>query len=389
MSLRLLARTAAASAAALYAYASSADVYQGPLGRCIRSLEPERAHRLAVLLAKWQLAAPRLPFVPRPQDSPRLRSQVWGLPFSNPVGLAAGFDKHAEAMVGLFDVGFGFIEIGSVTPQAQQGNPRPRVFRLPEDRAVINRYGFNSVGVETVHDRLVRYDSGGRYQHLTGPLGVNIGKNRDTAPEDAVEDYLKVLLRLGDLAEYVVINVSSPNTPGLRSLQAADDLRALLSPLLLARDRLVYRPPLLVKIAPDLSDEQLRDICQVVEQLGVEGLIISNTTVSREGLKSQSPCAEEKGGLSGRPLRELSTEIVRKAYGFTGGRIPIIGVGGIECGQDAYDKIRAGACLVQIYTALIYQGPRLVQRIKDELDELLKRDGFESVADAVGADHRS
>ncbi|CAN8064730.1 unnamed protein product [Agarophyton chilense] len=386
MSLRLFARTAAASVAALYAYAASADVYQGPLGRYLHSLDPERAHRIAVLLAKSRLAAPRLPFVPRPHDSPRLLSHVWGLPFHNPVGLAAGFDKHAEAMVGLFDVGFGFIEIGSVTPVAQEGNERPRVFRLTEDRAVINRYGFNSVGMETVSQRLEMYDSGGRFQHLMGPLGVNIGKNRQTAPEDAVEDYLKVLLRLGDLAEYVVVNVSSPNTPGLRSLQAADELRALLSPLLLARDQLVYRPPLLVKIAPDLSDEQLRAICLVVEQLGVDGLVISNTTVSRPNLKS--PLAEEKGGLSGRPLRDLSTTIIRKAYQFTGGRVPIVGVGGIECGHDAYDKIRAGACLVQLYTALIYQGPRLVQRIKDELDELLKKDGYESVADAVGADHR-
>lgn len=387
MSLRFFARSAVASAAALYTYAATADVYQGPVARYMAAIDPERAHRLALWLVKHHLAVPRLPFVPRPVDSPRLRTSVWGLSFANPVGLAAGFDKHAEAMSGLFHIGFGFVEVGSVTPRPQPGNPRPRLFRLAQDAAVINRYGFNSHGMNVVHDRLSSYDSGGRYQHLMGPLGVNLGKNRDTAPHNAVHDYAAVLLRLGDLAEYVVVNVSSPNTPHLRSLQNASQLTDLLRPLLLIRDQLLYRPPLLVKIAPDMCDQQLREVCDVVRELNVDGIIIANTTVSRQGLKSAH--AIEPGGLSGRPLKQLSTELIRKAYAFTDGGVPIVGVGGIESGQDAYDKIRAGASLVQLYTALVYHGPRLVQRIKDELDALLERDGFECVADAVGADHRA
>ncbi|PXF41768.1 Dihydroorotate dehydrogenase (quinone), mitochondrial [Gracilariopsis chorda] len=387
MSLRFFARAAAASAAALYTYAATADLYQGPVARYMASIDPERAHRLALWFTKHHLAVPRLPFLPRPPDPPRLRTAVWGLSFSNPVGLAAGFDKHAEAMAGLFALGFGFVEVGSVTPRAQPGNPPPRLFRLPQDAAVINRYGFNSDGMHVVFDRLSKYDSGGRSQHLMGPLGVNLAKNRHTEPQNAVDDYAAVLLRLGDLAEYVVVNVSSPNTPGLRSLQNTEQLTHLLRPLLLIRDQLLYRPPLLVKIAPDMCDQQLRDVCKVVRHLNVDGIIISNTTVSREGLKS--PNAIEPGGLSGRPLKRLSTELIRKAYAFTEGAVPIVGVGGIENGQDAYDKIRAGASLVQLYTALVYHGPRLVQRVKAELDALLERDGFESVADAVGADHRA
>lgn len=384
-SLLRLGRISAASAGAAYAYLATCDIYAGPIGSYMSNLDPERAHNLAIWFAKHNLTTVRLPFIPTPTDPPRLSSTVWGMQFSNPIGLAAGFDKHAEAMPGLFKMGFGFVEVGSVTPKPQPGNPSPRVFRLKEDRAVINRYGFNSHGADVVAERLFTYDSGGPKQHLMGVLGVNLGKNKNTPEEAAVHDYLIGLEKLGDMAEYVVVNVSSPNTPGLRALQGKERLRKLLVPILDARNRLMYRPPIVVKIAPDLTDEELADIADIALELHVDGLIVSNTTISREGLRSSHK--DEKGGLSGRPLRELSTQVVRKMYRLTEGRIPIVGVGGVESGQDAYEKIRAGASLVQLYTALTYYGPKLVTRIKDELALLLERDGFENVRDAVGVDH--
>lgn len=378
--------TIAAGATAGLTYLSEADPYAGPIGRYIQSLEPERAHDLAIKLARYKLVSPRLPFRPPATDPPQLSTQVWGMKFSNPIGLAAGFDKHAEAMSGLFSIGFGFIEVGSVTPLPQPGNEKPRVFRLVEDRGIINRYGFNSVGAEEVHRRLYHYDNGGRNQHHMGILGVNLGKNKHTSEENAVNDYLVGLQKLGDVAEYIVINVSSPNTPGLRALQGKERLRRLLSPILQARDELVYRPPIIVKIAPDLTDEEIEDICDVALEVRIDGIIVSNTTLDRTGLKSEH--AEEKGGLSGRPLREKSTDVLRKVYRMTDGKIPLVGVGGVECAEDAYEKIRAGASLVQLYTALTYQGPRVIPRIKKGLTELLKKDGYLSVAEAVGADHR-
>lgn len=382
--LRRLFFGAAATTAVAYAYISTTDIYSGPLGHCIRRLDPERAHELAIQLAKLNLARPRLPFFNSRTDSERLASTVWGIPFSNPVGLAAGFDKHAEAMRGLFAIGFGFVEIGSVTPRPQPGNERPRVFRLVEDAAVINRYGFNSHGADVVAERLYYYDYGGADTNRMGVLGVNLGKNKDTPEERAVDDYMEGLRKMGDMAEYVVVNVSSPNTPGLRRLQGEERLRGLLEPLLDVRDKLMYRPPILLKIAPDLSDTELEEIARVALELKLDGLVVCNTTIKRDGLRSE--WREEKGGLSGRPLKKLSTEIVRKMYRLTGGALPIVGVGGIENGQDAYDKIKAGASLVQLYTALIFQGPWVVSKIKKELDQLLERDGFKNVADAVGAD---
>lgn len=385
-SLRAALGTATAATAAGYAYFATNDVYAGPLGRVIQSLDPENAHNLAIALARRNLAAPpKLPFSRAPTP-PCLGTTLWGMRFANPIGLAAGFDKHAEAIPGLFAMGFGFVEVGSVTPEPQDGNPRPRVFRLKEDGAVINRYGFNSHGSRVVAGRLFRYDMGGNQQHRMGVLGVNLGKNKDTPEEEAVDDYVKGVQRLGDFAEYIVVNVSSPNTPGLRRLQGCERLRRLLRPVLKARDQLVYRPPVLVKIAPDLSDGELRDIAKVALELGLDGLIVCNTTVSRDGLRSE--LREEKGGLSGRPLRERSTEVVRRVYQLTEGRVPIVGVGGVESGKDAYEKIRAGASLVQLYTALAYHGPWLIPRMKTELAELLERDGFDSVVDAVGADHK-
>lgn len=382
--LRRLLFGAAATTTIAYTYACTTDIYSSPLGYFIRRLDPERAHELAIQLLKLNLVHPRLPFFNPRADSERLASVVWGIPFSNPIGLAAGFDKHAEAMRGLFAIGFGFVEVGSVTPRPQPGNERPRVFRLVEDRAVINRYGFNSHGADVVAERLYRYDYGGADTDRMGVLGVNLGKNKDTPEERAVDDYVDAMKKMGDMAEYIVVNVSSPNTPGLRRLQGEDRLRGLLEPLLIVREKLMYRPPILLKIAPDLSDTELEEIARVALELDLDGLVVCNTTIRRDGLRSE--WREEKGGLSGRPLKAMSTEIVRKMYRLTEGAMPIVGVGGIENGQDAYDKIKAGASLVQFYTALIFQGPWVVTRIKKELDRLLERDGFKSVADAVGTD---
>ncbi|XP_019852949.1 PREDICTED: dihydroorotate dehydrogenase (quinone), mitochondrial-like isoform X2 [Amphimedon queenslandica] len=304
----------------------------------VRLMDPERAHRAAVRLANW---APST----HVEDEKILNTQVWGLSFSNPIGMAAGFDKHGEAYVGLFKVGFGFVEIGSVTPHPQPGNSRPRVFRLNEDKAVINRYGFNSDGHYIVKERIMKWAEQ-KKQFPRRQLGVNLGKNKTST--DAVDDYVQGIRELGGHADYIVINISSPNTPGLRSLQV------------------------LVKIAPDLNDSDKEDIAEVVirKEGGADGIIICNTTVSRENLKSSH--RSEAGGLSGEPLKGLSTQLIQEMYQLTKGKVPIIGVGGVSSGQDAYDKIRAGASLVQLYTGLVYEGPPLVGRIKKELALLLK-----------------
>ncbi len=341
----------------------------------LRALSPERAHDLTL----WALRRGLAP-VERLADDPRLAVELWGLHFANPVGLAAGFDKNAAAVGPLFGLGFGFVEIGSVTPRPQAGNPRPRVFRLPEDRAVINRLGFNNAGLEAVEQRLKHW----RARGPGGPLGVNLGKNRDTA--DALGDYVAGARRLGPLADYLVVNVSSPNTPGLRALQGRAELERLIAGVRAALQDVVERPPpLLVKIAPDLTEADKADIAAVAREQGLDGLIVSNTTIARPaGLRGAA--RGEAGGLSGRPLFAPSTALLGEIRVLTGGRVPLIGVGGVASGADAYAKIRAGAALVQLYSALIYEGPRLVGRIKRELADLLRRDGFQSVAAAVGAD---
>ena len=307
-----------------------------------------------------------------------LRAQVMGQEYSNPIGLAAGFDKHAEVPDALLGLGFGFVEVGSVTPRAQPGNPRPRVFRLDEDRAVINRYGFNSEGLEVAAGRL-RRRIGRR-----GIVGVNIGANKDS--DDPIADYVEGVSKLDGLAAYFVVNVSSPNTPGLRTLQARDSLDALFDRVLAAHGESVVdiRSPLLVKIAPDLSPEECREIAEVVLARGVDGLIISNTTTARPAL--QSDHRGETGGLSGVPLFEPSTRLLAEMYRLTEGRIALIGAGGIASGQDAYLKIKAGASLVQLYTALVFEGPRLIGQIKRDLASLLAADGYENVSQAVGVD---
>ncbi|XP_023565159.1 dihydroorotate dehydrogenase (quinone), mitochondrial isoform X2 [Octodon degus] len=343
-------------------------------------LDGESAHRLAVRVTSLGLL-PRATF----QDSDMLEVRVLGHKFRNPVGIAAGFDKHGEAVDGLFKLGFGFVEVGSVTPQPQEGNPRPRIFRLPEDKAVINRCGFNSQGLLAVERRLRARQQ--RQTRLTAdglPLGINLGKNKTS--QDAAADYAEGIRVLGPLADYLVVNVSSPNTPGLRSLQGKAELRRLLTK---ERDALrrAQKPAVLLKIAPDLTAQDKEDIASVVRELGIDGLIVTNTTVSRPaGL--QGALRTETGGLSGKPLRDLSTQMIREMYALTQGRIPIIGVGGVSSGQDAMDKIQAGASLVQLYTALTYGGPPVVGRVKRELEALLKEQGFSTVTEAIGADHR-
>ncbi|XP_066493433.1 dihydroorotate dehydrogenase (quinone), mitochondrial isoform X2 [Tiliqua scincoides] len=347
-----------------------------------RLVGPEASHLLAVRLVA-------LGIVPRTNqvDSGMLEMEVFGRCFRNPVGLAAGFDKHGEAVDGLYKMGFGFVEVGSVTPEPQEGNPRPRVFRLPEDQAIINRYGFNSHGHAMVARRLqARQETQHRLSAAGMPLGINLGKNK--ASVDAAADYTAGVRVLGPLADYVVVNVSSPNTPGLRDLQGKAELRLLLAKVLAERDSLAseHKPAVLVKIAPDLTAQDKRDIASVVCELGVDGLVVTNTTVSRPNTLCGA-LRGEGGGLSGAPLRQLSTQTVREMYSLTQGQVPIIGVGGVCSGQDALEKIRAGASLVQLYTGLTYHGPPLVGAVKQELEVLLREQGFQSVKEAVGADH--
>ncbi|WP_374369911.1 quinone-dependent dihydroorotate dehydrogenase [Dongia sp.] len=343
-------------------------------------LDAENAHRLAVRA----LAATPAQAGSSAEDV-MLRQILWGRSFPNPLGLAAGFDKNAEAYRGAFGLGFGFVEIGSVTPRPQAGNPRPRLFRLIHDRAVINRMGFNNDGMARVAERLRARD------RKAGILGINLGKNKET--EDAAADYELGVATLGPLADYLVINVSSPNTPGLRALQGKAPLAALVDRVRVARDALAAdisktQPPLLLKIAPDLTAEDRVDIAEVALTHGLDGLIISNTTISRPAHLAPA-FAGEAGGLSGAPLFAMSTALLRDMYRLIEGRLPLIGVGGIASAADAYAKIRAGASLVQLYSALVYEGPGLPARIVAELPALLARDGFKSIGEAVGADHRS
>ncbi|XP_039289319.1 dihydroorotate dehydrogenase (quinone), mitochondrial [Nilaparvata lugens] len=357
-------------------YKGNEKYYENVLLPLVHKLDPELSHKLAVFVSKYQLL-PQSKY----KDPAELLSRVWHLSFSNPVGVAAGFDKHAEAVVGLAQVGFGFVEIGSVTPLSQPGNPKPRVFRLSDNHAIINRYGFNSEGFDVVYDRLQTL----RSNNYKGIIGVNLGKNK-TSPAP-IEDYVKGVQKFGHLADYLVINISSPNTPGLRDWQEKEQLRALLSELVKARDSLGIepRPLLLLKLAPDLSSQEVTDIVQVLQdkKCRVDGLVISNTTIARDD-SLIGPHVHEVGGLSGRPLTQRSTEMISQVYKLTKGQIPIIGVGGVFTGQDAYDKIKAGASLIQLYTSFVYHGPPRIERIKKELHELLQSDGYRSIQEAVG-----
>ncbi len=337
------------------------------------ALPPEAAHRMTL----WGLRAGLAPRR-RDRDDPILATRIWDRDFANPIGLAAGFDKDAVAVRPLLDLGFGFVEVGGVTPRPQPGNPRPRVFRLPEQGALINRLGLNSAGMETVAANLAGRGAG-------GPVGVNLGRNKDSA--DAAADYRALVSRFAGLADFLVVNVSSPNTPGLRALQGREALAELVSAILEARAETGRRTPLLVKIAPDLNREDRADIAAVARDTGIDGLVVSNTTVARpDGLPPG--LAAEAGGLSGRPLMAPSTALLAEMAQLTEGRLPLIGVGGVASGADAYAKIRAGASLVQLYTALVYGGPALITEIKRELAARLRADGFSSVQEAVGAGQR-
>lgn len=338
------------------------------LSPLLRRMDAERAHRLAVLALRLGLAGRAAA-----ADHPALATRVMGLPFANPIGLAAGFDKDAAAVRGLSRLGFGFVETGTVTPRPQPGNPGPRVFRLPEDRAVINRYGMNGLGLAAYAARLA-----GLPRRRRVPVGANVGINKDGA--DPERDYPALVAAVAPHADYVVINVSSPNTPGLRDLQGEARLGSILGAIASA---VPQRPPLLVKVAPDLPEAGLEAVIEAAVAHGVEGLIVGNTTVSRpETLRSRH--AAEPGGLSGAPLLALSTAVLARAHRLAGGRLVLVGCGGVSTGADVLAKLRAGAQLVQLYTAFAYSGPALVGRLKAELLEAMRREGFRTVGEAVG-----
>lgn len=330
----------------------------------LNRLDPETAHGLA-------LRGLRTPFAPQPGPvhSPRLETRIAGLTFPNPVGLAAGFDKNATALAPLMRSGFGFIEVGAATPEPQPGNPRPRLFRLRRDHAAINRFGFNNDGIEAIADRLADRPEG-------IPVGLNIGANKDSA--DRARDFAKVMKAARTVVDFATVNVSSPNTERLRDLQGADALRGLLAGVMAERGSV----PVFLKIAPDLGDAEIAEIAGVATEAGIAGIIATNTTLSRDGLVSRRK--GEKGGLSGRPLFVPSTRVLARLYSETGGAMPLIGVGGVSSAADAYAKIRAGASAVQLYTAMVFQGLSLAERIPRGLEEMLVNDGYSTVADAVG-----
>ena len=386
---------------------------------------PETAHQIALFSARYGLAPIFRPSAKEQETS--LSTNVFGLTFSNPIGLAAGFDKNGTSILGMQNMGFGFVEIGSVTPLPQAGNPKPRVFRLIPDNAIINRYGFNSAGIEIVEQNLKAYRESFLEQaeptndiegdntqplhrivhtlmsiqksittlhkmmfpsHFYTPstlVGVNIGKNKISKTSE-IDDYCQGILTLGPYADYLVINVSSPNTPGLRDLQEPLALQELIVECLKQRDQLPRKVPLLIKLAPDLTDEEIRQISQVLLQCKLDGVIVCNTTLSRPP-NLMGTDKDEVGGLSGEPLRDRSTECIKLIYEHTQGKIPIIGVGGISSAKDVLEKLKAGASLVQVYSVLAFEGPGIVTTIRRDLAALLKQAGFRSVQDVVGYSH--
>lgn len=333
----------------------------------LHRLDPETAHGLSLRALRLGLVP-----LPGPITSPRLATDLAGLALPNPVGLAAGFDKNAEAVPQLMRAGFGFIEVGAATPRAQEGNRRPRLWRLPADRAAINRFGFNNQGMEPIAARLAARPGG-------IPVGLNLGANKD-AP-DRARDFATVLAHAGPHIDFATVNVSSPNTEKLRDLQGKAALSALLAGVIETRDDLARPIPVFLKIAPDLGEAELAEIAEVALESGIDGVIATNTTLSREGLSTPSP--SDQGGLSGAPLFEKSTRILARLSQLTEGRLPLIGVGGVGSAEQAYEKIRAGASAVQLYTAMVFSGLSLAAEIAHGLDALLERDGFSNVGEAV------
>ena len=337
----------------------------------LHRIDPERAHGLALKALRAGLAP-----MPGVVTSARLRTQVAGLDLPNPVGLAAGFDKNAECLAPLVRSGFGFVEVGAATPRPQPGNPKPRLFRLREDRAAINRFGFNNDGMEAIATRLAD-------RPTDGVIGLNLGANKDST--DKSTDFARVLRHCGAHLDFATVNVSSPNTEKLRDLQGKEALKALLAGVMQARRELPAPLPIFLKIAPDLSEPEIEDIASLALESGVSAIVATNTTLSRDGLRSTH--RDQAGGLSGAPLFDRSTRVLARLFALTGGKVPLIGVGGIGSAAEAYTKIRAGASAVQLYTALVYQGLSLGARIAQELDALLARDGFASVESAVGTEN--
>jgi dihydroorotate dehydrogenase len=346
----------------------------------IFKIEPEKAHNLALNYLKFLPKFSSL--LSMPKDYENLNNSLWNLNFLNPIGMSAGFDKNAEIIMPLFNFGFGFVEAGTTTPIAQTGNDQPRIFRLIEDQALINRLGFNNLGANYFYDNLSKI-----HKNSSQIIGVNIGKNKDTI--DASADYILLLEKFYDHADYITINISSPNTKNLRDLQSENLLNDFLQKISQCKNNLQKishkNTPILLKIAPDLDLDQQKNIAKIVMDNAIDGIIISNTTIARNfNLKNSKSI--ESGGLSGKPLFEKSNEVLRNFYRLTDGKIPLIGVGGISSAQDAYTKIKNGASLVQIYSAFIYQGFALVEEIKKQLSENLEKDGFKNISEAIGCD---
>jgi len=350
-------------------------------------MDPEKAHHLTIdglsAVVSFPGGKQLLKSMYGVPNSPLLAQQLWGLQFANPIGLAAGLDKNAKAVKGFSQLGFGFMEVGTITPKPQPGNELPRLFRLPEDKALINRMGFNNVGTDVMAKNLMK----------TGkrdiPVAINIGKNKTTPNEQAEEDYRTCIRELYTYGDFFVVNISSPNTPDLRNLQHGNDLKRLLDAVttemqLQEKKNGHSGKPVLVKIAPDLTDEELELTVHTIKDSGISGIIATNTTLSRQGLVH--PNREQAGGLSGKPLTQRTTEVIRRVYQLTEGKLPIIGSGGIFTAQDAYDKIRAGASLVEVYTGFIYEGPGMLASLNKGLQDLLRRDGYTHISQAIGAD---
>jgi dihydroorotate dehydrogenase len=352
--------------------------YTKPL---FHAMDPETAHKAGILAMKSGLH----PQYDAIQDD-RLKVTLWDRQFPNPIGLAAGFDKNAEVINPMLNMGFGFVEVGTVTPKPQSGNPRPRVFRDAENEAVINRMGFPNKGLQQFKDNIDLFLEA--KPRPKGILGINIGMNKEQT--DPASDYCLLLRALCNYGDYFTINISSPNTPGLRNLQERENLLPLLERVKDERTKSCrenFKPPLLVKLAPDLDEKQQQEIAQTILEAGIDGLILTNTTLERPEFLNEK-FRSEMGGLSGKPLTQKSTEIIRNFYAYTKEKIPIIGVGGISSGRDAYEKIKAGASVVQLYSALVYHGPEIANQINKDLLTYLERDGLTSIQDAVGLDHK-
>ena len=340
--------------------------------KLLRLLPPELAHKITINTLRLSK------FKSKNIDDPILNQHIFGLDFPNPIGLAAGFDKNAEVMHSMFSFGFGFVEIGTVTPKPQNGNVKPRVFRLKEDLAIINNLGFNNKGMIKIKKNLQKFRNPKFNNQI---IGVNIGKNKNTL--DAVNDYLQVIEELGSFASYITINISSPNTEGLRDLQLRGNIEKLIKKIMDKRDQIksINTKPILIKISPDLNEDQLRDIALISLANNIDGLIMTNTTIDRKQ-NLLSSFKNKKGGLSGKPLFKSSNNTLRKIYSLTNGQIPLIGVGGIS--SDCYEKIKSGASLIQLYTSLVYSGPKMIFRIKSELIDLIKTEGYKNITEVIG-----